>query len=273
LPANLRLRLADAGVVTLQGLDDTLSAFSAAARYPVLRAQVLADPESRLLPTPAVSFTPLTTLNEAEGKALLAEHGIPVPIYATDTVEEIIAAADLLGYPLAVKLLNADLAHKNQAGAVHLNIKDAAGLDHAISAIQASVTRYDVRLDTSQFLIERMVSAPRAEFIAGISHKPGIGHALVIGRGGTDVEELKDFTTLLLPASAVQIEDALRRLSLTRKLRLGQHDIGSLVQVVSQIAQFTTQYRDRLLELDVNPIILDTAGTCTAVDALVRMRP
>mgnify|MGYP001166923878 CR=1 FL=1 len=273
LPADLRLRLADAGVVTLQGLDDTLSAFSAAARYPVLRAQVLADPESRLLPTPAVSSTPVTTLNEAEGKALLAEHGIPVPIYATDTVEEVITAADRLGYPLAVKLLNADLAHKNQAGAVHLNIKDAAGLDHAISAIQASVTRYDARLDTSQFLIERMVSAPRAEFIAGVSHKLGIGHALVIGRGGTDVEELKDFTTLLLPASAVQIEDALRRLSLTRKLRLGQHDIGSLVQVVSQIAQFTTQYRDRLVELDVNPIILDTAGTCTAVDALVRMRP
>ncbi len=155
----------DAGVVTLQGLDDTLSAFRALARYPVLRAQVLADPESRLLPTPAV-HSPLTTLNEAEGKALLAEHGIPVPIYATDTVEEIIAAADLLGYPLAVKLLNADLAHKNQAGAVHLNIKDAAGLDHAISAIQASVTRYDVRLDTSQFLIERMVSAP------GLSSSP-----------------------------------------------------------------------------------------------------
>jgi hypothetical protein len=50
LPADLRLRLADAGMVTLQGLDDTLSAFSAAASLSVLRAQILADPESRVLP-------------------------------------------------------------------------------------------------------------------------------------------------------------------------------------------------------------------------------
>lgn len=117
-----------------------------------------------------------------------------------------------------------------------------------------------------------MVETPMAEFIVGVSYKPGIGHVLLIGRGGTDVEELRDFTTLLLPASAVQIDDAIRRLSLTRKLRLDQQKIGSLVQVVSQVAQFTNQYRDRLVELDVNPIILDATGTCTAVDALVRMR-
>jgi acyl-CoA synthetase (NDP forming) len=272
LPADLRLRLADAGVVTLQGLDDTLSALSVAVRYPVLRAQILADPESRLLPVLTSTAQPVITLNEAEGKALLAQHGVLATNHATGTAEEVIAAADSLGYPLAVKLLNADLAHKNHAGAVHLNIKDAAGVEQAISAIQASVSRYDASLDTGHFLIERMVVAPRSEFIAGVSYKPGIGHALVIGRGGIDVEELKDFTTLLLPASVAQIDEAVRGLSLARKLRLDQRDIPAVVKAVSQIVEFTTQYRDRLVELDVNPIILDAAGNCTAVDALVRMR-
>ena len=272
LPADLRLRLADAGVVTLQGLDDTLSALSVAVRYPVLRAQILADPESRLLPVLTSTAQPVITLNEAEGKALLAQHGVLATNHATGTAEEVIAAADSLGYPLAVKLLNADLAHKNHAGAVHLNIKDAAGVEQAISAIQASVSRYDASLDTDYFLIERMVVAPRSEFIAGVSYKPGIGHALVIGRGGIDVEELKDFTTLLLPASVAQIDEAVRGLSLARKLRLDQRDIPAVVKAVSQIVEFTTQYRDRLVELDVNPIILDAAGNCTAVDALVRMR-
>ena len=42
-------------------------------------------------------------------------------------------------------------------------------------------------LSTECFLIERMVASPRAEFIVGISYKPGLGHALVIGRGGTAV--------------------------------------------------------------------------------------
>jgi acetate---CoA ligase (ADP-forming) len=271
LPADLRLRLADAGIVTLQGLDDTLSAIIAAARYPVLRAQVLADPESRLLPVPVRNAAPVVTLNEAMGKALLAEHGIPVPDHATGTAEVVIAAADHLGYPLAVKLLNADLAHKNHAGAVHLDIKEALGLEQAICAIQASVTRYDARLDTRHFLIERMVESPRAEFIAGVSHKPGIGHALVIGRGGTNVEGLKDFTTLLLPACATQIDDALRRLSLTRKLRLHEDEIAALTRTIANVAQFAEANRDTLAELDVNPILLDAAGGVTAVDAYMRI--
>ena len=272
LPPDLRLRLADAGMVTLQGLDDTLSALSAAARYPVLRAQILADPESRVLPVLTSTSQPVITLNEAEGKALLAQHGVLATTHATGTAEEVIAAADSLGYPLAVKLLNADLVHKNRAGAVHLDIKDAVGVEQAISAIRVSVSRYDASLDTDHFLIERMIAAPHSEFIVGASYKPGIGHALVIGCGGTAVEELKDFTTLLLPASVAQIDEAVRGLSLARKLRLDQRDIPTLVKAVSEIVELITQYRDRLVELDVNPIILDAAGNCTAVDALVRMR-
>ena len=272
LPPDLRLRLADAGMVTLQGLDDTLSALSAAARYPILRAQILADPESRVLPVLTSTSQPVITLNEAEGKALLAQHGVLATTHATGTAEEVIAAADSLGYPLAVKLLNADLVHKNRAGAVHLDIKDAVGVEQAISAIRVSVSRYDASLDTDHFLIERMIAAPHSEFIVGASYKPGIGHALVIGCGGTAVEELKDFTTLLLPASVAQIDEAVRGLSLARKLRLDQRDIPTLVKAVSEIVELITQYRDRLVELDVNPIILDAAGNCTAVDALVRMR-
>ena len=272
LPPDLRLRLADAGMVTLQGLDDTLSALSAAARYPVLRAQILADPESRVLPVLDSTSQPVITLNEAEGKALLAQHGVRATAHATGTAEEVIAAADSLGYPLAVKLLNADLLHKNRAGAVHLDIKDAVGVEQAISAIRASVSRYDASLDTDHFLIERMIAAPHSEFIVGASYKPGIGHALVIGRGGTAVEELKDFITLLLPASAVEIDEAVRGLSLVRKVRLDQRDRHTLAKAVSEIVQLVTQYRDRLVELDVNPMILDAAGNCTAVDALVRMR-
>lgn len=272
LPADLRRRLVNAGIVTLQGLDDTLSAFSAAACYPKLRAQILDDVDSRLLPVPAAQAAAVTTLNEAMGKALLADHGVTVPACVTGTAEEVTIAADRLGYPLAVKLLNADLAHKNIAGAVHLDIKDASGLRHAITTIQASVTRYNPHLDTTNFLIEGMVTAPRAEFIVGVSHKPGVGHALVIGRGGTDVEELKDFTTLLLPTSTAQIEEALHRLYITRRLQLQETDIAVLTQTIHNIALFAEHLRNKLVELDVNPILLDASGNVTAVDAYLRIR-
>ncbi len=117
-----------------------------------------------------------------------------------------------------------------------------------------------------------MVTAPRAEFIVGVSHKPGVGHALVIGRGGTDVEELKDFTTLLLPISVAQIEEALHSLRITRRLQLQETDIAALTQTIHNIALFADHLRNKLVELDVNPILLDASGNVIAVDAYLRIR-
>jgi hypothetical protein len=116
-----------------------------------------------------------------------------------------------------------------------------------------------------------MVSAPRAEFIAGVSHKPGIGYALVIGRGGTAVEELKDFATLLLPVNEAQIDDALRGLNLTRKLCLQENEIAALTRTITKIARFAQDTSEKLAELDVNPILLDAGGGVTAVDAYLRI--
>lgn len=272
LPQNLRRQLTDAGLICLQGLDDTLATIAAAGNYQRLRRAVLVDRESRELSAPPPEPKSVIQIDEAEGKAALVSCGLTIPRGVTGPSEDVIAQAESLGYPLAVKLLSADLAHKNHAGAVHLNVGSKLALEEAIDAIKTSVRAYDPTLKTDRFLIERMVASPLAEFIVGVSYKPGLGHALVIGRGGTDVEELRDFATLLLPVSAVQIEDAIRRLSLVRKLRLDQQYIDSLVQVITQVAQFSNQYRDRLVELDLNPIILDAVGDCTAVDALLRMK-
>jgi acyl-CoA synthetase (NDP forming) len=272
LPSDLRRQLTEAGLICLQGLDDALAAIAAAGNYYSLRRAVLTDSENRELPAPPPEPRSVIQLDEAEGKAALAGCGLTIPKGVTGSAGQVIAQAETLGYPLAVKLLSADLAHKNHAGAVHLNVGSKLALEEAVDAIKTSVGAYDPTLQTDRFLIERMVASPLAEFIVGVSYKPGLGHALIIGRGGTDVEELRDLAMLLLPVSAVQIEDALRRLNLVRKLRLDQQDIASLVQVVSQVAQFSKQYRERLVELDVNPIILDTFGNCTAVDAIMRIR-
>ncbi len=256
---------------TLQGLDDALTAISAAASYIELREFILADSESRLLPPPVDGDRSAKPLNEAEGKAILAEYGVAVPEGVTGTLQEIIAKADHLTYPLAVKLLNADLAHKNRAGAVHLNVRDASELAEAIRAIQSSVATYDKSLGTNCFLIEQMVEDPRAEFIAGISRKPGVGHALVIGRGGTAVEEHRDFVTLLLPASPAQIREALKGLGISRQLRLAEGEIVALTETFACVARFATDNREKLVELDVNPIIFDASGGVTAVDVFIRI--
>ncbi|MEM9499447.1 MAG: acetate--CoA ligase family protein [Pseudomonadota bacterium] len=271
MPADLRRRLADAGVICLQGLDDAVSAIAAAGRYHTLRRAVLADRDNRELRAPPPEPGSVIQLDEAEGKSLLASWGLTIPRGATGSAGEVIGQAEAVGYPLAVKLLNAELAHKNHAGAVHLNIENRAALEDAIDAIGRSVRAYDADLSTERFLIERMVASPRAEFIVGVSCRPGLGHALVIGRGGTEVEEVQDYATLLLPAGRVQIDNALDTLKISRRLGLSDADRTALVGAIGAIAAFAEQHRGSLVELDVNPIILDAKGRATAADAFFRL--
>lgn len=211
-------------------------------------------------------------LDEAAGKALLKPYGLNIPAGVHGSVETILAEADTPGYPLAIKLLNANLAHKNHAGAVQLNIQSREGVEQAINTIKANVNAYDASLATDSFLAECMVAQPRAEFIVGVKQEPGLGHALIIGRGGTAVEELRDYALLLLPASVQQIKTAVSGLAITQKLRLDGAAQSALVSAVQAIAAFAMDNREQLVELDVNPLILDAGGSVTAVDALVRMK-
>ena len=271
LPPDLRMRLAGSGVVCLQGLDDALGAISAASGYQAMRRIVLSDLENRELPSPPTGLDPAVQLDEAEGKSLLSQFGLAIPKGLTGSAEEVIAQAGAIGYPLAVKLLSADLAHKNHAGAVHLNVGDPIALEHAIASIRKSVAAYDPNLSTDRFLIERMVGPSRAEFIVGVSQKPGLGYALVIGRGGTAVESIRDYATLLLPSSRTQIDEALAGLEITRSLNLTPSEVSALRHAIEAVVTFSEQHQGNLIELDVNPIVLDAHGQATAVDALVRI--
>lgn len=212
------------------------------------------------------------TFDEAAGKALLKPYGLNIPAGVHGSEATILAIADTLGYPLAVKLLNANLAHKNHAGAVQLNIQSREEVEQAIHTIKANVSANDTSLATDSFIVECMVAQPRAEFIVGVKQELGLGHALIIGRGGTAVEELRDYALLLLPASLQQIETAVSGLAITQKMRLDEEVQSALVAAVQAIAAFALDNREQLVELDVNPLILDADGEVTAVDALVRVK-
>ena len=157
------------------------------------------------------------------------------------------------------------------AGPVRLNIGNRVDLERAVANLKDSVKAYDATLATDTFLLEQMVAQPRAEFIVGVKQEPGLGQVLVIGRGGTEVEELRDYVLLLLPVSTQQISKAISSLVITRKLRLDEMAQSALVEAVQSIATFAFEHREQLVELDVNPLILDGAGTVTAVDVLIRM--
>ena len=128
---------------------------------------------------------------------------------------------------------------------------------------------------SDRFLVESMVEGALVELIVGVHRDAQFGLAMTIGTGGVLVELIKDTVTLLLPATAADIRDALgslRMWPLLHSFRGRSADVDSIVDTVSCIVDYARDHADRLLELEVNPLLV-LPDRAVAVDALIRLYP
>ncbi|WP_187968331.1 acetate--CoA ligase family protein [Aquibium microcysteis] len=203
-------------------------------------------------PEGGASRRPFENTDEADAKAWLAAAGLSVPAgRRAATPDEAVAVAEALGFPVAVKALG--VAHKSEAGAVKLNLRDADAVRAAAEAIAG--------LGTGLY-VERMVAGGVAELIVGVTRDPLFGPVMTVGSGGVMVELLKDSATLLLPASREDIEVALRSLRLFPLLDgfrgRPKGDLEAAIDAIGRIADFALV--TDVTEMDINPLIVCAAG-------------
>ncbi|MEU7812304.1 acetate--CoA ligase family protein [Pseudonocardia sp. NPDC049154] len=208
-------------------------------------------------------------LDEAASKALLAEHGLPLPRERhARTLDEALAAAAEIGYPVAVKIVSTDLAHKAAVGGVRLGVADAEALAAAHGEILTAVGAAAPEAALNGVLVSEMVR-PERELLVGVYDDDTFGPVLALGRGGSRVEELADVEFRLLPTTAAEIEELCGPL-------LGDSPpdvVAEVARVVSDIGDFAWGARARLRELDVNPLVVTDSGEVRALDAVVSLRP
>jgi len=83
------------------------------------------------------------TLSESESKQLLAAWGVgSAREHRANSAEAAVAAAEQLGFPVALKLDSPDIPHKTEAGVVRLNLSDAAQVRTAYAEILANARAY-----------------------------------------------------------------------------------------------------------------------------------
>jgi acyl-CoA synthetase (NDP forming) len=251
------------GIVPILGIAEAMDAAEAAVFVGQAWAKEASKPVGRIT---SASMLPASTSDEAEAKALLSAFGLPVPegMRAT-TADEAVAAAEALGYPVAVKALG--VAHKSELGAVKLNLRDA----DAVRAASGGMAGLG-----SGLYVEKMVSGGIAELIVGITRDPLFGPVMTVGTGGVLVELLKDSVTLLLPSSRDDIETALRSLKMFPLLDgyrgWPKADVPAAIDAILGIADFALANANALEELDINPLIVCEKGAWAA-DALMVLSP
>ncbi|MBF8793295.1 acetate--CoA ligase family protein [Pseudomonas monteilii] len=275
LPACARERLHAHGIAALQGVEDGLAAWGRIVAYQRNRPRLLALGESALVPLcPQALDGQVQMLDEWQSKQALRAFGLPVPAGVLTTPGQAVTEAAEVGFPLVLKAVSAQLPHKTEAGAVALNLRDASALEAALKQMRERIAAYAPNVPFDQVLLEPMAEAPLAELIVGIKRENDFALALVIGAGGVLVELLKDSVNLLLPTTDGAIRNAvlgLRSAGLLQGFRgRPAADLDALVAAIRAVADYACENTGRLLELDVNPLMVGAQGT-TAVDALIRL--
>ncbi len=178
-------------------------------------------------------------------------------------VEQSEEIATAIGFPVVLKALG--IAHKTEQNAVHLNLTSKAEFE------QASADLFKI---SNRLYCESMVQSSVAELIVGITRDPQFGLVLTIGSGGILVEILRDAQTLIMPVTRNDIASALNNLK-SAPLFSGYRgkptaDINAAIEAILAIQHYAFAEADRLVELDVNPLLLCADGKgAYAADALI----
>ena len=276
LPENIerdtRDMLVEKGVAPMQGIHETLDAIAGAAWLGRRREHIRLAPPS---PGPNVRIAePVALVDEWRGKVALRAAGIEVPEGRLVGGKEAAGVAAKLGFPVAVKMIGDRLAHKTEAGAIALNLTSAGEVETAVTRLQRDVRRYDAQAVTDRFLVERMVDAPVAELLVDVRFDSQFGFAMTIASGGVFTELVADATTLLLPASAADIEEALGRLKVSRLLDgfrgRPAADRTRVVDTLTGLAAHVCTGDGGISEIEINPLFVLPDRVC-AVDVLMRV--
>lgn len=214
-------------------------------------------------------------LSEAESKELLARWGVPVTRDVLMESGSRIRAGDVQ-FPVVVKVASADIAHKTEAGGVILGVRNAEELGKAVAEVVRRGRAYAPQAHIDGALVCEMVE-DAVEMLAGVVQDPVFGPMVTLGMGGIQAEVLRDVAYRVAPfdeEAAGEMIDELRGAALLRGFRKRPPaDIDALAQFLARLSQVAWALRDRLAELDINPLMVRPRGAgVIAADALVVLK-
>ena len=277
LPENMDLEtrqlLISKGVAPMQGIHETLNAIQDSANWKEARSYILSEKPEHLLR--AIPSSEKRVLPESEGKDWFKRNSFNVPEGKIVSAQQLGKAANAVGYPVALKMISRRLAHKTEAGAVILNLKDEDSLRLAASKMKSDVAAYDAKAVSDLFLVEAMSPNPLAELIINFRQDPQFGAALVLGSGGVLVELLADSATLLLPTRPVEIIRVLKSLRVGRLLEgFRGRPAADIEQVATEIYKLSVTYQKNMktiAEIEINPLFVYQAEV-SAIDVLIQVQ-
>ncbi|HJV84519.1 MAG TPA: acetate--CoA ligase family protein [Noviherbaspirillum sp.] len=275
--AKCREQLANAGIPVFTDIGRATQALAPYCQWLARRESVRHWAELRRQATGANVERQLAGLDEYQTKLLLAEFGVPpVPEMPAANADAAVEAAGRIGYPVVLKVLSADIAHKTEAGGVRLNLQDEAQVRAAFQAIMESARSYAPDARIHGVLVQPM-SKGVAELIAGITHDPVFGATITVGLGGVLTELYRDVSHRILPVDESMVSDMLHSLKAYPLLDgyrgKAKADVGAAIAAIAALSRASQALGAAAQEIEINPLQVREAGSgAVAIDALLLAR-
>ena len=205
-----------------------------------------------------------TVLDEQQSLALFADFGVPViESRRVECAEDLVAAAQSVTFPVALKTAAEGIHHKSDVDGVVLNLDGESALHAAYESLSARLG--------AQALVSVMAE-PGVEIALGMYRDATVGPVVVVGPGGTLVEYFDDRVFALPPFDAGTAKRLLARLKFSRMLEgvrgTPAADIDALAEAIANFSVLCAALSGHITEIDINPLIAGPSGV-VAVDGMV----
>ncbi len=210
-------------------------------------------------------------LNEIRSKDLIRLYDLKTTTYELANNEEQAAEiAEVIGFPVVMKIVSPQIVHKTDAGGVSLNIKNSTEAKKAFLKIIESAQSYNPHALIEGVCVQKM--APQGlEVIIGAKRDQQWGPVVMFGLGGTMVEILKDVSYRISPVTCDEAKIMMSEIKAAQML-YGYRgskgiDRNSLAEAICNVSKIIYD-NDWIEEIDLNPVIAYENGLLV-VDARV----
>ncbi len=206
-------------------------------------------------------------LSEFESARVAGAFGIEVArSQLVSTADEAAAAARRIGYPVVVKASGRSVQHKTEAGLVRVGVPDEDGVRRSFEELAAAPGSDGV-------LVQERVGGGE-EVIVGFSEDPQFGPVVLFGLGGVFVEVLNDVALRVAPLTRHDAETMIRQVRafplLDGARGRPKADVDALTDLILRVSAMAMDLRERVRELDLNPVrVLPEGKGAVALDALL----
>ncbi len=214
--------------------------------------------------------------NEAEAKRLLAAAGVPmVPEAVCGTADEAAEAALRIGFPVVQKILSPDILHKSEIGGVLLDLADEAAVRQGFATLMSRAAERAPGARIEGTLVAKQIDGA-VEMALGLTRDPVFGPIAMVGLGGIFIEVFSDVALARCPVDLPAAEAMIRSLRgfplLDGARGRPKADVAALARALVALSRFGAAAGERLLSVDVNPLLVLPEGKgAFAADAVIEL--